>query len=147
MCKTYKYLVFTLILIELHALIYEELSQFKVWGSILGSSCCCSDLKKWLSVWDADGVTITPRDARWVGAWWLGFLVSSSLLLVSGIPFWFLPRSLPKQEGEEDKPAPRHVSPDGTEETLSGSHDLKLTEIAKGTSEVCVQVQELCWGF
>ncbi|XP_013874316.1 solute carrier organic anion transporter family member 1C1 isoform X2 [Austrofundulus limnaeus] len=101
-----------------------------MFGFLLGSYC--AKLYVDIGYVDMDGVTITPRDARWVGAWWLGFLVSSSLLLVSSIPFWFLPRSLPKQEGEEDKSAPRHVSPDGTEETLSSSHNLKLTEIAKG---------------
>ncbi|XP_043965080.1 solute carrier organic anion transporter family member 1C1-like [Gambusia affinis] len=52
----------------------------------------------------AESITITPKDSRWVGAWWLGFLVSSSLLLVSSIPFWFLPRWLPKQGDETDKP-------------------------------------------
>uniref|UniRef100_A0A3Q2ZYW6 Solute carrier organic anion transporter family member n=1 Tax=Kryptolebias marmoratus TaxID=37003 RepID=A0A3Q2ZYW6_KRYMA len=95
-------------------------------GFLLGSYCA----KLYVDVGqvDLDGVTITPRDARWVGAWWLGFLVSSGLLLVSSVPFWFLPRSLPKQEGDEDAPAP-----DGTEDTLgSGSPDLKLTDIAKG---------------
>uniref|UniRef100_A0A3Q2ZYY5 Solute carrier organic anion transporter family member n=1 Tax=Kryptolebias marmoratus TaxID=37003 RepID=A0A3Q2ZYY5_KRYMA len=75
-------------------------------GFLLGSYCA----KLYVDVGqvDLDGVTITPRDARWVGAWWLGFLVSSGLLLVSSVPFWFLPRSLP---------------------------DLKLTDIAKGASE------------
>ncbi|XP_037551774.1 solute carrier organic anion transporter family member 1C1-like [Nematolebias whitei] len=101
-----------------------------MFGFLLGSYC--AKLYVDIGYVDMDGVTITPRDARWVGAWWLGFLVSSSLLLISSAPFWFLPRSLPKQEGEEDKSAPPHAPPHGTEETLSGSHDLKLTEIAKG---------------
>ncbi|XP_058883698.1 solute carrier organic anion transporter family member 1C1-like isoform X2 [Acipenser ruthenus] len=47
-----------------------------------------------------ESVTITPRDARWVGAWWLGFLVSAVIMLFASFPFWFLPKSLPKQ-GEE----------------------------------------------
>ncbi|XP_072000864.1 solute carrier organic anion transporter family member 1C1-like [Engystomops pustulosus] len=50
-----------------------------------------------------DTVTITPQDTRWVGAWWLGFLVSGALALVSGIPFCFLPKSI---EGEETQPSP-----------------------------------------
>ena len=49
-------------------------------------------------------MTISPKDARWVGAWWLGFFISTALLLLAAIPFWFLPRTLPPQgppEGEE----------------------------------------------
>ncbi|XP_061492746.1 solute carrier organic anion transporter family member 1B3-like isoform X2 [Rhineura floridana] len=48
---------------------------------------------------DLDTVTITPTDSRWVGAWWLGFLVAGIINLISGIPFCFLPKSLDK-EGE-----------------------------------------------
>lgn len=40
-------------------------------------------------------VTITPGDARWVGAWWLGYLIAGTITLISAIPFWFLPKSLP----------------------------------------------------
>uniref|UniRef100_A0A8C6NL93 Solute carrier organic anion transporter family member n=1 Tax=Nothobranchius furzeri TaxID=105023 RepID=A0A8C6NL93_NOTFU len=79
----------------------------------------------------ADSVAITPKDARWVGAWWMGFLVSSSLLLISSIPFWFLPRSLPKQEEQKGKSTPTHVTSDQTAEALSSKQELKLTEIAK----------------
>lgn len=73
-------------------------------------------------------MTITPKDARWVGAWWMGFLVSSALLLISSVPFWFLPRSLPKHEG--DKAGREDLG--GTENALSNNHNLKLTDIAKG---------------
>ena len=87
-------------------------------------------------------MTITSKDARWVGAWWLGFLVSSALLLISSIPFWFLPRSLPKPDGEEGK-TPARVTPDGEGDTFSSNHSFKLTEIAKGKGEatlLCVYV-------
>uniref|UniRef100_A0A8D3BS49 Solute carrier organic anion transporter family member n=1 Tax=Scophthalmus maximus TaxID=52904 RepID=A0A8D3BS49_SCOMX len=49
---------------------------------------------------DLDSITINHKDSRWVGAWWLGFIVTGTVILLSGIPFWFLPKSLPKQ-GEE----------------------------------------------
>lgn len=45
----------------------------------------------------SDSITINHKDSRWVGAWWLGFLVTGTVILLSSIPFWFLPRSLPKQ--------------------------------------------------
>lgn len=44
-----------------------------------------------------DSISINHKDSRWVGAWWLGFLASGAVMLLAGIPFWFLPRSLPKQ--------------------------------------------------
>uniref|UniRef100_A0A8D3B4E3 Solute carrier organic anion transporter family member n=1 Tax=Scophthalmus maximus TaxID=52904 RepID=A0A8D3B4E3_SCOMX len=49
---------------------------------------------------DLDSITINHKDSRWVGAWWLGFIVTGTVILLSGIPFWFLPKSLPKQ-GED----------------------------------------------
>ncbi|KAJ8392305.1 hypothetical protein AAFF_G00076690 [Aldrovandia affinis] len=57
---------------------------------------------------DLDTVTINHKDSRWVGAWWLGFLVTGAVMLLAGIPFWFLPKSLPKQrkqvtQSTEDK--------------------------------------------
>uniref|UniRef100_A0AAQ5X9H9 Solute carrier organic anion transporter family member n=1 Tax=Amphiprion ocellaris TaxID=80972 RepID=A0AAQ5X9H9_AMPOC len=53
---------------------------------------------------DLDTITITHKDSRWVGAWWLGFIVTGTVILMSSIPFWFLPKSLPKQ-GKEESPS------------------------------------------
>ena len=75
-----------------------------------------------------ESVTITPKDARWVGAWWLGFFVSSIILLLASIPFWFLPRSLPKQ-GEENK-LPSDT-PEGVENGTN-HNNMKMADIAKG---------------
>ncbi|XP_047431376.1 solute carrier organic anion transporter family member 1C1-like isoform X2 [Mugil cephalus] len=101
-----------------------------MFGFLLGSYC--ARLYVDIGYVDMESVTITPKDARWVGAWWLGFMVSSVLLIVSSIPFWFLPRSLPKQGGEEIKPAPAKEIPDGSGDALNKHQNLKLTEIAKG---------------
>uniref|UniRef100_A0A673LKK3 Solute carrier organic anion transporter family member n=1 Tax=Sinocyclocheilus rhinocerous TaxID=307959 RepID=A0A673LKK3_9TELE len=67
-----------------------------MFGFLLGSMCA----KLYVDIGFVNSVTITPQDARWVGAWWLGFFVSSAILVLAGVPFWFLPRSLPIQ-GEE----------------------------------------------
>ncbi|NXU57142.1 SO1A5 protein, partial [Turnix velox] len=70
-------------------------------GFLLGSFCAQKFVD--LGSVDIDDITITPADARWVGAWWLGILVCASLNLLIGIPFWFLPKSLVK-EGETNDP-------------------------------------------
>ncbi|XP_054609443.1 solute carrier organic anion transporter family member 1C1-like isoform X2 [Dunckerocampus dactyliophorus] len=52
---------------------------------------------------DLESVTINYKDSRWVGAWWLGFIVTGTIILLSSIPFWFLPKSLPKQGKEKSQ--------------------------------------------
>ncbi|KAK7896329.1 hypothetical protein WMY93_021654 [Mugilogobius chulae] len=53
---------------------------------------------------DLETVTITHKDSRWVGAWWLGFIITGTVVLMSSVPFWFLPKSLPKQGQKECSP-------------------------------------------
>ncbi|KAM6984746.1 solute carrier organic anion transporter family member 1C1-like [Aplochiton taeniatus] len=100
-----------------------------MFGFLLGSYC--ARLYVDVGYVDLESVTITSKDARWVGAWWMGFFVSSVILLLAGIPFWFLPRSLPKQGGEKSKlpENPDHLN--GTEEALQWKN-IKLAELAKG---------------
>ncbi|XP_039912221.1 solute carrier organic anion transporter family member 2B1 isoform X2 [Hirundo rustica] len=42
-------------------------------------------------------VPLTNKDPRWVGAWWLGFLVAASLVALSALPYFFFPREMPKE--------------------------------------------------
>ncbi|NWX32936.1 SO2B1 protein, partial [Notiomystis cincta] len=42
-------------------------------------------------------VQLTTKDPRWVGAWWLGFLVAASLVALSALPYFFFPREMPKE--------------------------------------------------
>ncbi|CAI9608125.1 unnamed protein product [Staurois parvus] len=50
---------------------------------------------------DMDEVTISPQDTRWVGAWWMGFLVAGIVSLLAAIPFFFLPKSMKRPEGQK----------------------------------------------
>ncbi|XP_051547108.1 solute carrier organic anion transporter family member 1C1-like [Myxocyprinus asiaticus] len=83
-----------------------------MFGFMLGSFC--AKLYVDIGAVDLDTIAINHKDSRWVGAWWLGFLITGVVMLLAGIPFWFLPKSLPKQgetktetnskaqEGEQD---------------------------------------------
>ncbi|NXC34787.1 SO2B1 protein, partial [Campylorhamphus procurvoides] len=51
---------------------------------------------------NSDEVQLTHENPRWVGAWWLGFLVAASLVALSALPYFFFPREMPKEVGEVD---------------------------------------------
>ncbi|XP_070686219.1 solute carrier organic anion transporter family member 1C1-like [Pempheris klunzingeri] len=71
-----------------------------VFGYLLGS--LCAKIYVDIGYVDMETVTITPSDARWVGAWWLGYLIAGTITLMSAAPFWFLPKSLPVPVDKHD---------------------------------------------
>uniref|UniRef100_A0A8C4XZN0 Solute carrier organic anion transporter family member n=1 Tax=Gopherus evgoodei TaxID=1825980 RepID=A0A8C4XZN0_9SAUR len=97
-------------------------------GFMLGSYC--AQLYVDLGFTDIE-VTITLTDARWVGAWWLGILICGSVSLLAGIPFCFLPKSLPKEGLANETEL---LSMRNTSLLQESGARLKMREITKGKS-------------
>uniref|UniRef100_G3Q5Q6 Solute carrier organic anion transporter family member n=1 Tax=Gasterosteus aculeatus aculeatus TaxID=481459 RepID=G3Q5Q6_GASAC len=89
---------------------------------------------------DLDSVTINHMDSRWVGAWWLGFIVTGTVILLSSIPFFFLPKSLPKQGQEESQSK-------GTELAITAEQENFLQDEIQDQEEKPLTFQELAKDF
>uniref|UniRef100_A0A2I3N9Z8 Solute carrier organic anion transporter family member n=2 Tax=Cercopithecinae TaxID=9528 RepID=A0A2I3N9Z8_PAPAN len=46
------------------------------------------------------GISLTIKDPRWVGAWWLGFLIAAGSVALAAIPYFFFPKEMPKEKHE-----------------------------------------------
>ncbi|KFP84220.1 Solute carrier organic anion transporter family member 1A2, partial [Apaloderma vittatum] len=99
-------------------------------GFLLASFC--AQLFVDLGSVDAEDITITANDARWVGAWWLGILICAAFNFLVGVPFWFLPKSLVK-EGEtieSEETNKKSVIP--LQENVKNEAKKTMRETAKG---------------
>ncbi|XP_078452505.1 solute carrier organic anion transporter family member 1C1-like [Lampetra planeri] len=65
-------------------------------GFLVGS--VCTKLFVDVGFVNMEEVTISPQDSRWVGAWWLGFLIAGGITLLTALPLWFFPASVPHEE-------------------------------------------------
>ncbi|XP_031754287.1 solute carrier organic anion transporter family member 1C1 [Xenopus tropicalis] len=79
-----------------------------IFGFLLGS--LCAKLFVDIGSVNLDSVTITPADAQWVGAWWLGYLIAGGIIVLATIPFWFLPKEQPRVETGKTPSTPSEQS-------------------------------------
>ncbi|XP_077452981.1 solute carrier organic anion transporter family member 3A1 [Stigmatopora argus] len=68
-------------------------------GFILGSVCTKFYVDAIFI--DTDKLGITPDDPRWIGAWWVGFLLCGALLFCSSLLMFGFPQSLSLKDGED----------------------------------------------
>lgn len=65
---------------------------------------------------DVDGLGLTPRDPRWVGAWWMGFLFSSMAGLMASVFMACFGRELPAaRKNRHQRVSQAHVSSNDAE--------------------------------
>ncbi|XP_030815476.1 solute carrier organic anion transporter family member 1C1-like isoform X2 [Camarhynchus parvulus] len=104
-----------------------------IFGFLLGS--LCAKLYVDIGFVDLDSITISPKDVQWVGAWWLGYLIAGLISILAGIPFWFLPRHLPRPEGRKDSSTSsehsKFITEDNKDQGTSSWQQAKLAEMAK----------------
>ncbi|XP_067915030.1 solute carrier organic anion transporter family member 1C1-like [Heterodontus francisci] len=104
-----------------------------LFGYLLGSYC--AKLFVDIGFVDLERVTITLKDARWVGAWWLGFLIAGAFSILFAIPFWFFPKSLTKETKKEElgKTAEKMKFIKQDQSELAGSNPKpKISAVNKG---------------
>ncbi|NXO92432.1 SO1C1 protein, partial [Certhia brachydactyla] len=104
-----------------------------IFGFLLGS--LCAKLYVDIGFVDLDSITISPKDVQWVGAWWLGYLIAGVISILAGIPFWFLPKHLPKPESRKDSSTSsehsKFIIEESKDQHTSYWQQAKLAEMAK----------------
>uniref|UniRef100_A0A2K5EAI2 Solute carrier organic anion transporter family member n=1 Tax=Aotus nancymaae TaxID=37293 RepID=A0A2K5EAI2_AOTNA len=103
-----------------------------IFGFLLGS--LCAKLYVDIGFVNLDHVTITPKDSQWVGAWWLGYLIAGILSLLAAVPFWYLPKSLPRPLSREDSDPSeksKFIIDDHTDYQTPQGENAKIMEMAR----------------
>ncbi|XP_046362544.2 solute carrier organic anion transporter family member 2A1-like [Haliotis rufescens] len=84
-----------------------------------------------------EATTLTPRDPRWIGAWWLGFLVFGIGGVLASIPLFFFPRRI--------KPRDRTVAQIEERRRISFKRD--VTELLKAVIRLLTNPIYMCMVF
>ncbi|XP_006744821.1 solute carrier organic anion transporter family member 2B1 [Leptonychotes weddellii] len=103
------------------------------------------------------GISLTSKDPRWVGAWWLGFLVSAGAVALAAVPYFFFPKEMPKEKHElrfrrralaaaaspvsKGEDSPSEQSPGESQEKQDSltqiAPDLTVIQFIKASAHVC----------
>lgn len=74
---------------------------------------------------DVTDLSITPEDPRWVGAWWMGFLLTGGLSLLLAFPLAAFPRQLPGHKAiQAQRVQEAHTSNEKEVESIKSIRDL-----------------------
>lgn len=78
---------------------------FAIYGSggLIGYGLAIVFLQIPSYITDPEFMKLTPYGQRFIGAWWLGFLILGILQVTLALPIFFFPRFLPKPKSEENE--------------------------------------------
>ncbi|XP_070838662.1 solute carrier organic anion transporter family member 2B1 [Chaetodon trifascialis] len=82
-----------------------------------------------------DEINLDQKDLRWVGAWWLGFLVASCLLFLTALPYLFFPKNMPKEDGTDDVES----TPDCKQQQADPFQELSLLQFLKSFPRIALR--------
>lgn len=77
-----------------YPLYYAATLLLRILGPVLGYLCGGRFLSMWID--PTLQPNLSQRDPRWMGAWWLGYLVIGTILLLTGNLLFLFPRKLPE---------------------------------------------------
>ncbi|XP_053262171.1 solute carrier organic anion transporter family member 1C1 isoform X1 [Podarcis raffonei] len=104
-----------------------------IFGFLLGS--LCATLYVDIGFVDMDSISITHKDSQWVGAWWLGYLIAGVVSILAAIPFWFLPKHLPRPDTRKDSSTSseqsKFINEDNREHCITYQEQVKFLEMAR----------------
>ncbi|KAI1893580.1 hypothetical protein AGOR_G00125190 [Albula goreensis] len=87
-----------------------------------------------------DEIELQRDDPRWVGAWWLGFLLAATFLALTSLPYFFFPKEMPKEESPERSIEPE---PEKLREETNKSGPLEhrsLTEFLRSFPSIAMRI-------
>ncbi|XP_028277550.1 solute carrier organic anion transporter family member 2B1 [Parambassis ranga] len=86
-----------------------------------------------------DQIKLDHKDLRWVGAWWLGFLVAACLLFLTALPYLFFPRNMPKEDGGDDVESTPDVKQQRTQQETQPPPDVSLLQFLKSFPRIALR--------
>ncbi|XP_055998205.1 solute carrier organic anion transporter family member 4A1-like isoform X2 [Ostrea edulis] len=104
---------------------------FAIVGPAIGYLAGGAFLNIYVDVDKLDTASLTPSSPRWVGAWWIGFLLSGVLAFLVAFPMCGFPTKLPGSENykKEREKEVYHRKGDTTPESSSDEHLCNIQHI------------------
>ena len=75
---------------------------------------------------------LTPDDPRWIGCWWLGYVIIAVGILVTSVPLWFFPSSMTSPAKRNQRASNQHAPKPAHKTTRKTTILRKLWKHVKG---------------